>query len=384
MNPFQRLVKRAERECAGAKNRLGRFPEIATRLLQEFEYGLSQERLDESLARWMLEALPEQVSLHNTFGQPPLTLFNNGWFVLDLYFWVTCDTSIHSHGFRGAFRVLHGRSLHETYRMKVSRRIAPGVMRCDPGVPRMELMETGDVHTILPGEKLTHRVIHLEKPTVTLCLKTINEPGLYQWEHFPDGLAVQRRDLTPGLIKRIYYFEYLLGQNATRADRYLEKVVGSLSVVARMTLYEALCGGAFDLSEDALERGLGEIRKRHGTSDWFKRHECPVPLHLKELHFSACETSLERLAAHFINRRLDAKTAAPYLSRLAGRPVTRSDVQRVAVSLMDHEPVFGCELSIDDRATIKELVERPAQKIPEHLRPFGQIPAMRDFIASFP
>src|SRR5439155_8916147 len=134
---------------------------------------------------------------------------------------------IHSDGFRGAFRVLHGRSLQETFQVKVSQRIAPGVMECEPGMPEMTLLEPGDVRTILPGEKLTHRVIHLEKPTVTLCVKTINEPRLYQWEYYPGGLAVQRRDLGPELIKEIYYFEYLLHRNAARAVRFLATLVDS-------------------------------------------------------------------------------------------------------------------------------------------------------------
>ena len=193
MDPFESLVKRAERAWGRARNKLDAFPDFATRLLTEFEYGFSKGQLDQGLTRWFLRAaeLPEQVSLHNTFGQPPITLFNNGKFVIDIYLWLTCDTSVHSHGFRGAFRVLHGKSLHETFKVKVSRRIAPGVMQCDPGIPRMTLLEPGDVRTILPGEKLTHRVIHLENPTVTLCVKTINEPGIYQWEYYPDGLAVQ-------------------------------------------------------------------------------------------------------------------------------------------------------------------------------------------------
>ncbi len=382
MQAFSKLAKRAEREWDRARHRLDAFPALATRLLSEFEYGWSAERLDRELAAWLLKdvALPEQVSLHNTFGQPPLTLFNNGSVVLDLYLWVTCDTSIHSHGFRGAFRVLHGKSLQETYRVKASRRIAPGVMQYEPGIPEMTLLEAGDVRTIQAGERLVHRVIHLEKPTVTLCLKTINEPGLYQWEYHPDGLAVQRRDLHPDLIKRIYYFEYLLGREETRALRYLERIVRALSVVMRMTLYEALRGGAFDLSDDAVDHVLAQIRELHGRAEWFRRFECPAPLHLKELQFAGCDVPLQRLAAHFINRGCGA---APPLARLAGRPLSRGDVLRIVSSLLESETIFGCELSMEDRASIRALVAQPARKIPLHLQPFGQIQRLRDFVGSF-
>jgi len=385
MNPFKTLVRRAEREWTRTRNRLPAFPEIAAQLLRDFEYDLTQDQLDRWLASWLRDAanLPEQVSLHNTFGQPPITLFNNGSLVVDLYLWVAADTTIHSHGFRGAFRVLHGNSLQETYAVKGIRRIAPGVRLCDPGIPRMTLLEPGAVLRILPGTKLTHRLIHLEKPTVTLCVKTIDEPDLYQWEHYPEGLAVHRRDLGPELIKEVYFFEYLLGQDAALAQRYLRRLLGALSVVMRMTLYEALCGGALDLSENAIDHCLARIRKLHGGSAWFKRYEFPVPVHLRELQFSGCETSLQRLVAHFINGGHNLKTVGPLLFRLAGRDLSRSDVQGVVSSLMEFEPIFNCDLPLDDRAAIRELIEQPRRKIPAHLQEFGQIQRMRDFVGMF-
>jgi|SRR5579862_2349047 len=385
MDPFRTLVKRLKREWNGTTPTLDSFPDRATRLLTDFEYDFTKEQLDQHLARWLVQSpeLPEQVSLHNTFGQPPITLFNNGRVVVDIYLWLTCDTSIHSHGFRGAFRVLHGKSLHEAFQVRVSRRIAPGVMEFDPGIPQMALLEPGDVRRILPGEKLTHRVIHLENPTVTLCVKTINEPGLYQWEYFNCGVAVQKRDLTPDLIKKIYYFQYLLGQDAALARRFFEKLLGALSVVMRMTLYEALCGGAFDLSEEAVEEGLAQIRNLYGKETWFNRYEFPAPAYLKDLHFSGCDSSLQRLVAHCINGDCDRVTVTPHLSRLAGRELSKGDIQSLVTSLMDFEPIFGCELSERDRATIRDLIGHPNRKIPRHLQPFGQIQRMREFIRMF-
>jgi hypothetical protein len=385
MNPFKTLIRRAEREWTRTRHRLAAFPEIAAKLLREFEYDLTQDQLDRWLARWFREAgaLPEQVSLHNTFGQPPITLFNNGSLVVDLYLWVAADTTIHSHGFRGAFRVLHGNSLQETYAVNVTRRIAPGVVQCDPGIPQMEILQVGDVRVILPAEKLTHRVIHLESPTVTLCVKTINEPGIHQWEYYAHGLALQRLDLDADLIKEMYYFEYLLNRNAALAARYLQQIVGTLSVVMRLTLYDALCGGALDLSEGAVDRCLEQIRKHHRKTDWFKRHMSPAPVHLKELQFAGCETALQRLVAHFINGGHDLKTIAPHLSRVAGRDLQRSDIEKVLLSLLDCELIFGFPLSPEIRATIKDAVLQPKGKIPDHLETFGQIRRMRKFLRMF-
>ena len=385
MNPFQSLVRRAEREWTRTRGRVAAFPGTAARLLREFEYSLTQSQLDQWLAGWFQDAgrLPEQVSLHNTFGQPPITLFNNGKLVVDLYLWVAADTTIHSHGFRGAFRVLHGISLQESYRVKVARRIAPGILLYDPGVPEMEILGAGDVRGILPGEKLTHRVIHLENPTVTLCVKTINEPGIYQWEYHPDGLALLRLDLDGDLIKKIYYYDYLLRRNAALAARYLRDVVGALSVVMRMTLFESLCGGALEVSEDAVDRCVAQIRQLHRKDDWFKRHVSTAPQHLKELQFADCGSSLGRLVAHFINGGYDSRTVAPLLSRVAGFDLHRRHIEDVLVSLMDSQFVFGCRLSPEDRAEIKDMVLRPNGKGPRHLEAFGQIRRMRKFLRMF-
>src|SRR4051794_27508309 len=106
MNLFTRLGEKIEKTWQLADGSLEAFTKLSTQALADFSYSLSSIELDQALAASLLEihALPQQVALHNTFGQPPLTLFNNGKFVVDLYIWVNFDTSIHSHGFRGAFR----------------------------------------------------------------------------------------------------------------------------------------------------------------------------------------------------------------------------------------------------------------------------------------
>lgn len=385
MNPFATLVKRAEREWARTAGRVAAFPETAARLLTEFRYELDQDPLDRWLARWLRDSarLPEQVSLHNTFGQPPVTLFNNGSLVVDLYLWVAADTTIHSHGFRGAFRVLHGKSLQETFRVTVTRRIAPGVMQFDPGIPQMEILEAGDVRVILPEDRFIHRVIHLEKPTVTLCVKTINEPRIHQWEYHPDGLALQRLDLAADLIKEIYYYDYLRSRNAALAERYLRNLIRSTSVVMRMTLVESLHAGELELSEEATGRCLKEIRRHHGKADWFKRHVYPAPQHLKELQFAGCETSLERVVAHVINRGYDRSTIAPLLSRVSGQDLRREDLEQVVLSLLDCEYILGVSLSPEDRSAIKEAVLEPRGGVPRHLEPFAQIRRIRRFLRMF-
>lgn len=381
MKPFDDLARRVALEWRRAKGNLASFTGIATRALEALDYDLRIDQLDKRLGRWLLKtpALPDQVNLHNTFGQPPVTLFNNGRFVVDLYFWLTFDTSIHSHGFRGAFRVLHGTSLHEVFKVKTSKAIAPDVAFVDLGFPQAGLLMPGDVRPIRPGRDLTHGVIHLENPTVTICVKTINEPGIAQWKYFPNGLAIQMRRLEPDLIKKIYYFQYLMGQDAKLASSYLDRVLRRLDRSTCMNLYGAIVNGAYDVSESAALHFAAQLRGLHGRSEWFKRYEAIDRLHSDDLRFEACDAPIGRLVAHLINGGHDARTVRSLLGRLA-----KHDVEAVLSALMDIEGIFGREVSMEDRASIKTLIAKPDRKIPGHLRHLGQIRKMRDFLRMLP
>jgi len=120
----------------------------------------------------------------------------------------------------------------------------------------------------------------------------------------------------------------------------------------RMTLYDALCGGALDLPEDAVDHCLAQIRRHHGKADWFKRHESPEPLHLKELQFAGCASSVDRLVAHFINGGHDLEDHRS-ASVPPGRPRPHPQRHRERGAVADGTPSSSsaCALSPEDRAT---------------------------------
>lgn len=283
------------------------FPEIALRMLSEFEYKLSQHEFDAMIANWMLanRNLPEQINLHNTFGEPPVTIYNNGEFVIDLYIWIGADTSIHSHGFRGAFRVLHGKSLHETYEVKVTGSITDDVELTKLTLVNVEILKAGDVRMIAPGRDLTHRVIHLEGPTVTLCVKTINEKSLAQWHHFTNGLAIQKRHLDQSLIKKIYYFQYLASREGTSSDQFLSEIIAQEDVSTLMNLCEALAMGSFDIDDDFVQLILEKIYLKFDGQEWFRRYQESVEQSSIETTFQNFESAEVRLRSHLQNLNLD-------------------------------------------------------------------------------
>lgn len=377
MKAFQELARTVAREWRRAGGRPGAFPGIAVRALEAFPYELPLAGLDAALGRLLQgsAALPDQVNLHNTFGQPPVTLFNNGRFVVDLYFWLTFDTSIHSHGFRGAFRVLHGSSLHEIFTVRTTRRVASDVALVDLGTPRAELLKPGAVRAIRPGRGLTHGVIHLENPTVTLCVKTINEPRIAQWKYFPNGLAIRMRQIEPALIKKIYYFQYLLGRDPEQASPFLDGVLLRLDRSTAMNLYGAVASGAYDLSEQTALGFASRLRSLHGASEWFRRYEAVDGILSQRLQFEACEDPRGRLLAHLIN----GGYPAGIVNSLLG-PLSKQELRDAVLELAEVDGLFDGELSLEERACLRALISNPARAIPGPLQPYAQIRKLRAFL----
>jgi hypothetical protein len=386
MNIFEELAATVQTEWQKKGQRLEAFPEVATRCLETFKYDSSKEQLDHTLAEWFLarqaKDLPEQINVHNTFGQPPITVFNNGKFVVDIYIWLNFDTSIHSHGFRGAFRVLHGSSLHEEFTVKTLGEIATDVALTDLGMPDMEVLTVGDVRTILPCKELTHRVIHLENPTVTLCVKSINESEISQWHFFANGLAIKKRHLPPGLIKEIYYFQYLILQDSDLAMPFLARLLDQQDISTQMNLCEDISAGTYDISEVTTQIILDEVLARHSQDEWFQRYEAVNALLAEELHFETCDSPILRLTAHFINQGLTLSAAQPYLSELAGRDLSKKEITGFVAGLVDVDAIFQLELSGSDLSSLKSLIENPMEKIPARLQVVPQLAKMRVFVQS--
>lgn len=361
MNLFNDLAAQVEKSWSEASHNLDHFPLIATAALESFKYDLSQADLDKYLAKWMLASnkLPDQINVHNTFGQPPITVFNNGRFVVDIYIWLNCDTSIHSHGFRGAFRVLHGKSLQEEFTVKTLMTIAPDVLLTDMGIPEMTLLHAGDTRTILPGKELTHRVIHLENPTVTLCVKTINESTLSQWNYFPNGLAIRKRHLDPGLIKQVYYFQYLMGQSADAGLAFVQDLLRKCDISTQMNLAEEVASGAYDLTPEVSDLLLEQIYQPHEDQEWFAAYVELADLAQGELHFENSLSSQDRLLGHFVNSGVSLPVAASYLSELAGHQLFMAEIQSAATALLDNESLLGIEETAAKEMSAQEFAALP-------------------------
>jgi hypothetical protein len=153
------------------------FPELAERLLREAN--LPEQVSPDELTTWVLESatLSPQADPSARFGQPPVTLFRGARFYIDALFWVDGTTTVHQHGFSGAFQVLTGSSIEMLFSFDVDRtfdgHFALGTLK----VSSTGLLRRGDVRPIWSGKRLIHSVFHLDRPSVSIVVRTTTDPG---------------------------------------------------------------------------------------------------------------------------------------------------------------------------------------------------------------
>lgn len=187
-----------ERRWAARGYRAQIFPALAAEALHAAAYHC-QFAEDEVIA-WVHAArsLPTQLDPRSRFGQPPLTVWYSDRFVLDLYFWVDTETSIHDHSFAGAFTNLSGHSLNCAYRFEQPTEVGKGLLTGSLQLAEAVYLQPGDVCPIVAGPRFIHRVWHLDCPTVTLVARTIQRPRpRRQYSYFPAGIAIEYRQRPP-------------------------------------------------------------------------------------------------------------------------------------------------------------------------------------------
>ena len=126
----------------------------------------------DDIISWLMNSndVPEQHA--EEFSQPPVNVYIGDGFYIQALFWIDSTTAVHEHSFSGAFGVLHGSSVHATYsftpRQVASKRLVIG----DTRFISAELLQRGDVRTILAGDKLIHSLFHLDRPSISLVVRT--------------------------------------------------------------------------------------------------------------------------------------------------------------------------------------------------------------------
>jgi hypothetical protein len=184
------LGQAVEASWAAHGYHLGAFPDVATRCLSEVEVPRDLDAASILRAVATSRHLVTQEDPNAVFAQPPVTLWRSRDFFVSALFWLDGTPAIHQHDFCGAFRVLVGGSLHAPYtfstRESITQRLVFGDLRMDGP----ELLGVGDVRAIEPGSQFIHGLFHLDRPSVTMVVRTYRQPtGQPQFQYFRPGVA---------------------------------------------------------------------------------------------------------------------------------------------------------------------------------------------------
>lgn len=266
---FELLGTTIERRWRSVGGRHDQLPDIAAEVLGVYEPppGLDAHALLRHVAS--AASLPRQRPLGDAFGQPPAVFYLGDGFEVQALVWMEGSTSIHQHGFDGAFRVLCGSSLHVPYVFDPAGSLADDHMQVgELRVRSPEVLRPGDTRPIVSGPGFIHALYHLERPSVTIVARnTWSNLPFPQYDYRPPGLAVDAlyRDDDFGIRMRALYSLSRLDPDAA-ARAALDVVRGhdlwSAYRVAEHWLNNFGAGPRFDDLATALaerHRALGEV-----------------------------------------------------------------------------------------------------------------------------
>lgn len=173
------------------------------------------------VVEWALQQyeLPRQRDLKANFADPPLTIFSGLRFHVDVYFWFEATTSIHQHGFCGAFQVMHGSSIHSWYEFRRTRAINNFVEVGEMSLKVCEILNVGDVQEIVAGRDYIHSLFHLDSPSATIVVRTDRSPlHLPQFNYRKPNLALDPFFEQDTVVKKMQLAATLIRAKRDDAD----------------------------------------------------------------------------------------------------------------------------------------------------------------------
>jgi hypothetical protein len=223
MDAFSELGDKIEAAWCDADFSEEKFPSIAAEFLRN--EGMPSKVTAWEVLEWGLRQIqmPRQMDVHASFGDPPITLYTAPKFHIDVYFWFDGTTSIHQHGFCGAFQVLHGSSIHSWYDFELKEKINVFTEIGDIRLKTCELLDTGAVQEIWPGRRYIHGLFHLDSPSATICVRTTKSPlSPPQFNYHKPSLATDPFFEDETLTKKIQMMSAMLRAKRTDADEHIK------------------------------------------------------------------------------------------------------------------------------------------------------------------
>jgi hypothetical protein len=240
------------------------LPAIACETLLKEPPSAALDYLDVITWAESASALPQQARLDEAFGQPPLTVFWDDRFRIDVLFWHTATTGIHQHQFCGAFALLAGSSLHCRYEFNLERQLSEGLLLGSVELKHAELLKTDDAREIRGSSTLIHSLFHLDSPSVSVVVRTPNDARYApEFEYKPPNLAIDPSNSNPAITKKMQLLRLLLRLKSPDYERMAKVALeNSDQRLAFLILRQAL---VHHEDPDLFGRLLTVARERHGA-----------------------------------------------------------------------------------------------------------------------
>lgn len=188
MTPFTELGQAIETRWQAARYETQAFSAIAQTVLAE--QAVTERISHEELIDWAMRNTLWPAQSGSRFGQPPLNVFIGSKFYIEVLTWVESTTSVHQHNFSGAFQVLQGSSMHSRYRFDCDTRIDNRLLLGKTQFLQAELLTRGSIRPILSGDRMIHALFHLEHPSATIVVRTMDDASGPQYNYEKPGLAI--------------------------------------------------------------------------------------------------------------------------------------------------------------------------------------------------
>ena len=237
------------------------FPSIAQAALVERP---PSEHVDMSaLVRDFLFEDAQPFQTLSGFGQPELVVYDDPRFYIQLLFWMDGTTDIHQHMFSGAFHVLGGSSIHSQFVFEAAATVSAHLRVGNLRMSHTELLEAGRTVPIVGGREFIHALFHLETPSLTVVVRTHNDPGVGpQFTYLPPHLAVDPTHYDALTMRRKQLLDVLEATGEPSYGELVREMLGELDFERGFFILQNGIGCLRNTGE--WDKTWAVFRKRHG------------------------------------------------------------------------------------------------------------------------
>lgn len=260
---FQTIGRKMAAQLGEHPNPDAVFAEIATEALKE----VSAPKIDVlAMADWAARQhpLPKQVNFNSGFGQPPLVVFEAPGFYIEVLFWFPSRTSIHGHGFTGAFRVLDGYSIQVEFQFEEEAVPEDGIRLGRTVARGVEMIAPGKICPILGRDDFIHTVAHMGNPSLTLVARTHGPKEMQQFTYLRSGFAHLSHRHKQSVARQADVLEAVF---KARPDAFLGRLTNFLTQSDGVTFFKVLSQLQARLTLPVFSKQvLPAVRERFGGS----------------------------------------------------------------------------------------------------------------------